>query len=68
MTVKGKCHRRRLRRRWEQQVRKGVTQKEGWKHMRRNWEGSCGKAGVDGAGEAWLLKWECLRRKEKKMN
>jgi hypothetical protein len=51
MKVKGKHLRGRPRSRWEQRVRKDVTQREGrpWKKLRRM---SSGKTVTD--GEAWF--------------
>jgi hypothetical protein len=52
MKVKGECPRGRSRSRWEQQVRKDVTQgrKEGHGKILRS---SCGKTEID--GDIWLL-------------
>jgi hypothetical protein len=48
---KGKCPRRGPRSRWEQQIRKDVSQRKG-EHGRKlkGWGWSCGKPGTDGEG------------------
>jgi hypothetical protein len=67
MKVKGKFPRGRPRTRWEQQVRKDVTQKE--EHGRKLRRTSCGKPRyMEMLGcQMTHIQWHCLRRQKNKI-